>query len=218
VMNLRKRTKAGFPKKMIFRMMKNDREFLRSIEKDHIQGLPLKSFEGKIHLVDSTEKFSSVKVLLKNHPEFGFDTETRPSFRKGQIHKVALLQLATREHAFIFRINRTGIPDFVKNILEDPKIVKIGVAIRDDLKSLNHIRPMKTEGFVDLQQYVTRFEIEDKGLKKLTANILGFRISKRQQVTDWEAEQLSEAQMIYAATDAWVCHQIYRKLTNGHGS
>jgi len=193
-------------------MMKNDREFLRSIEKEHIQGLPLRSFEGKIHLVDSTENFSSVKVLLKNHPEFGFDTETRPSFRKGQIHKVALLQLATREHAFIFRINRTGIPDFVKNILEDPKIVKIGVAIRDDLKSLNHIRPMKTEGFVDLQQYVTRFDIEDKGLKKLTANILGFRISKRYQTSNWEEDVLSVPQLEYAATDAWVCYEIYHRL------
>jgi ribonuclease D len=193
-------------------MIKNDREFQRSIGKDHIQSLPLKSFEGKIHLVDSPGKFSSVKALLKGHPEFGFDTETRPSFRKGRVNKVALLQLSTRERAFIFRINRTGIPDFVKDILEEPKILKIGVAIHDDLKSLNLIKPMKTDGFIDLQKYVARFNIEDKGLKKLTANILGFRISKRCQTSNWEEDVLSIQQLEYAATDAWVCYEIYRRL------
>jgi ribonuclease D len=193
-------------------MMKNDREFERSIEKSDIQSLPLKSFEGMIHLVDHPKMFPAVKALMNNNAEYGFDTETRPSFRKGQVHKVALLQLATREHAFIFRLNRTGIPDFVKNILEDPKIIKIGVAIHDDLKSLKHIRPMNTDGFIDLQHYVARFNIEDKGLKKLTANILGFRISKRYQTSNWEEDVLSEPQLEYAATDAWVCYEIYRRL------
>jgi ribonuclease D len=193
-------------------MMKNDQEFLRSIEKDHIQSLPLKSFEGEIHLVDSPEKFSSARTLLKSFSEFGFDTETRPSFRKGKINKVALLQLATHEHAFIFRINRIGIPDFVRDILEKPKIIKIGVAIHDDVKSLNLIRPIKTDGFIDLQQVVARFNIEDKGLKKLTANILGFRISKRYQTSNWEEDILSLPQLEYAATDAWVCYEIYRRL------
>ena len=193
-------------------MMKNNQEFQRSVEKDHIQSLPLKSFEGKIHLVDSPAKFSSVKALLNGYPILGFDTETRPSFRKGKTYKVALLQLATREHAFIFRIHRTGIPGFVKDILENPKILKIGVAIRDDLKSLNLIKPMKTDGFIDLQQYVAHFNIEDKGLKKLTANILGFRISKRHQTSNWEEDVLSLPQLEYAATDAWVCFEIYRHL------
>ena len=192
--------------------MKNDQEFLRSIEKDHIQSLPLKSFEGEIHLVDTPGKFSSVKTLLKGFREFGFDTETRPSFRKGKINKVALLQLATREHAFIFRINRAGIPDFVKDILENPQVIKVGVAIHDDVKSLNLIKPMRPDGFIDLQQLVARFNIEDKGLKKLTANILGFRISKRYQTSNWEEDVLSLPQLEYAATDAWVCYEIYRRL------
>jgi len=192
--------------------MKNEQEFLRSIEKEHIQSLPLKSFEGEIHLVDTPARFLSVKNLLKGCPEFGFDTETRPTFRKGKINKVAMLQLATREHAFIFRINRTGIPDFVKDILENPMIIKVGVAIHDDVKSLNHIKPMKTGGFIDLQQLVARFNIEDKGLKKLTANILGFRISKRYQTSNWEEDVLSLPQLEYAATDAWVCYEIYRRL------
>lgn len=194
--------------------MKNDPGFQRSMEKDHIKDLPLKSFEGRIHLIEDSRQFSAVKTIMKEFPEFGFDTETRPTFRKGKINKVAMLQLATREHAFLFRINHTGIPDFIKHILEDPAIIKIGVAIHDDLKSLNQIRPMKAGGFVDLQQYVTRFNIEDKGLKKLTANILGFRISKRYQTSNWEEEVLSAPQLEYAATDAWVCYEIYRRLNH----
>jgi len=193
-------------------MMKNDREFQRSVEKDQIQGLPLKSFEGQIYLIDNPGQFPSIKALVNEFQEFGFDTETRPSFRKGRVNKVALLQLATREKAFIFRINKTGIPDFVKDILEDPRLIKVGVAVHDDLKSLNHIRPMHAEGFVDLQQYVGRFNIADKGLKKLTANILGFRISKHYQTSNWEEKVLSVPQLEYAATDAWVCYEIYRRL------
>ncbi len=192
--------------------MKNDNGFLRSIEKDQLQDLPLKCFEGRIHLVNDSRQLSSVKTLLKECREFGFDTETKPSFRKGKVNKVAMLQLATREHAFIFRIIHLGLPDFIKGILEDPDIVKVGVAIHDDLKSLGRIKPMRPEGFIDLQQYVTRFGIEDKGLKKLTANILGFRISKRYQTSNWEDEVLSLPQLEYAATDAWVCHEIYRRL------
>ena len=193
-------------------MMKNNRRFQRTVEKDHIQELPLKSFEGQIYLIDHPRQFHSIKTLLNDYSAFGFDTETRPSFRKGRINKVALLQLATREHAFIFRINRTGIPDFIKVILEDSRIIKAGVAIRDDLKALNHIKPMRTDGFIDLQQYVAQFNIEDKGLKKLTANILGFRISKRYQTSNWEEDVLSVPQLEYAATDAWVCYEIYHRL------
>src|SRR4030042_3582240 len=137
--------KVGFLKKMTFRMMKNNREFQRTVEKDHIQGLPLKSFEGTIHLIDHPRQFHSVKALLNGYPEFGFDTETRPTFRKGRTNKVALLQLATREHAFIFRVNRTGIPDFIKVILEDSRIIKAGGAIRDELKALNQLRPLPTK-------------------------------------------------------------------------
>jgi len=192
--------------------MKNNRRFQRTVEKDHIQELPLKSFEGQIYLIDHPRQFHSIKTLLNDYSAFGFDTETRPSFRKGRINKVALLQLATREHAFIFRINRTGIPDFIKVILEDSRIIKAGVAIRDDLKALNHIKPMRTDGFIDLQQYVAQFNIEDKGLKKLTANILGFRISKRYQTSNWEEDVLSVPQLEYAATDAWVCYEIYHRL------
>ena len=193
-------------------MMRNDNGFQRSVEKEHIQGLPLRGFEGKIHLINHSRQFSAAEVLLREFKVLGFDTETKPSFKKGKVNKVAMLQLATREHAFIFRINHLGIPDFVKDILENPGIIKIGVAIHDDLKSLNQIKSLHSDGFVDLQQYVTRFNIEDKGLKKLTANILGFRISKRYQTSNWEDEVLSLPQLEYAATDAWVCYEMYQRL------
>lgn len=206
--------KVGSLKKMTFHMMKNDKGFHRSIEKEHIQGLPLRSFEGQIHLVDDRRQFSAVKAMIHECEVFGFDTETKPSFRKGRVNRVALLQLATRDQAFIFRLNRIGIPDFVKKVLENQEITKVGVAIHDDLKSLNRIRLMQTDGFIDLQQYVGRFNIEDKGLKKLTANILGFRISKRYQTSNWEEEVLSEPQLEYAATDAWVCYEMYNRLNH----
>lgn len=143
----------------------------------------------------------------------GFDTETRPSFKKGRKNKVSLIQLSNSEIACLIRINRIGIPDELVTILSNPGITKTGVAIHDDIRYLTGIRKFKPAGFIDLQGFVKEYGIQSSGLKKLAAIILGFRISKRQQVTDWEAIQLSEAQQIYAATDAWVCHQIYNKLT-----
>lgn len=206
--------KTGSLKKMILLMMKNDNNFQTTINNELIDNLPLKKFEGQIHLIENLPQFHSIKPLLKSCNEFGFDTETRPSFRKGKINKVALLQLATHEHAFIFRLNKIGVPGFLKFILEDSRITKIGVAIRDDLKAINRISTLRPDGFIDLQQYVTHFNIADKSLKKITAQVLGFRISKRFQTSNWEEETLSLQQLEYAATDAWVCLEIYKKLNH----
>jgi ribonuclease D len=148
-----------------------------------------------------------------NSEVLGFDTETRPSFKKGRKNKVSLIQLANNDFACLIRINRIGIPDELAAILSDPGVIKAGVAIHDDIRFLTGVRKFRPEGFVDLQGFVKEYGIQSSGLKKLAAIILGFRISKRQQVTDWEATELTEAQRIYAATDAWVCHQIYKKLT-----
>jgi ribonuclease D len=143
----------------------------------------------------------------------GFDTETKPSFKKGRKNKVSLIQLADDKNAFLIRINKIGIPEKITEILSDPGIVKCGVAIHDDIKVLSGIRKFNPAGFVDLQPFVKNYGIDSSGLKKLAAIVLGFRISKRMQVTDWESDVLSEAQLVYAATDAWVCYQIYKKLT-----
>jgi ribonuclease D len=180
---------------------------------EEIKELDLSWFAGEMVLVDNMEKFYSVMPRLRRAKVLGFDTETKPSFKKGKINKVSLIQLADKNLACLFRINRIGIPNELIALLADPGIIKAGVAIHDDIKVLSGIKKFSPRGFIDLQVFVKNFRIESSGLKKLTAIILGFRISKRQQVTDWEAAQLSEAQQIYAATDAWVCHQIYSRLT-----
>ena len=173
-------------------------------------------FKGEIVLVDNLKTFFEVFPRLLGLDLLGFDTETRPTFKKGKKNSVSLIQLSTEDLACLFRINKIGIPDELVELLSDPSVIKAGVAVHDDIRFLKGVRKFSPEGFIDLQNFVKDFGIQSSGLKKLAAIVLGFRISKRQQVTDWEAEKLSEAQQIYAATDAWVCHQIYKKLVNGN--
>lgn len=192
--------------------MRSDSFFKPTITKEELNLLPVRSFEGEILLVDTIEKLEKAIPLIYKETLLGFDTETRPSFKKGNVNDVSLLQLATQERVFLFRLNSIGLPNVVKNLLDDKDVLKIGVAIHDDILSLQKLSHFEPKGFIELQQYVKRFGIEDNGLKKLTANILGFKISKRQQTSNWEAEELNQAQISYAATDAWVCYEIYRKL------
>jgi ribonuclease D len=173
-------------------------------------------FKGEIVLVDDLKTFYKVFPRLIGSDLLGFDTETRPTFKKGRKNSVSLIQLSTEYLACLFRINKIGIPDELADLLSDPSVTKAGVAVHDDIRFLKSVRKFTPDGFIDLQTLVKDFGIKSSGLKKLTAIVLGFRISKRQQVTDWEAEELTEAQQIYAATDAWVCHQIYKKLINGN--
>jgi ribonuclease D len=187
-----------------------------NISAEEIKILDLKWFEGEIILVDTFAEFKRVIKILKNSEILGFDTETKPSFRKGRKNEVSLLQLANEKVACLFRLNRIGLPDEMIDLLSDPGIVKSGVAIHDDIKFLMRIRRFTPGGFVDLQGFVKDFGIQSSGLRKLVAIILGFRISKSQQVTDWEALNLTEPQKLYAATDAWVCYKIYRKLTGSY--
>jgi ribonuclease D len=172
-------------------------------------------FKGEIIIVDNLKTFYEAFPRLLRSDLLGFDTETRPTFRKGKKNSVSLIQLSTADLACLFRINKIGIPDDLADLLSNPAVTKAGVAVHDDIRFLKGVRKFSPDGFIDLQNLVKEFGIQSSGLKKLAAIILGFRISKRQQVTDWEAEQLTEAQQIYAATDAWVCYQIYRKLRNG---
>ena len=189
-----------------------NREFAENISIEEIRELEHKWFEGEIVMVDNFSTFKSVIPRLMKSQLLGFDTETKPSFKKGKKNKVSLLQLANKDLACLFRINRIGLPDELLRILSDRDVIKAGVALHDDIKILRHINKFGPEGFVDLQGFVKDYGIQSSGLKKLTAIVLGFRISKSQQVTDWEATALTEAQQIYAATDAWVCREIYNKL------
>jgi len=193
-------------------VMMNDNQYFRAVEDEYIKSLPVKSFPGTICLVDHPSVFEKARHILSRETILGFDTETKPSFKKGRMHSVALLQIATDDHAFLFKLNKISLPSFIVNMLEDKNIIKVGVALRDDLAAINRIKQFSPEGFVDLQRFVKQFGIEDNGLKKLVANVLGFRISKKFQTSNWEQDPLDTEQLNYAATDAWVCRKIYEDL------
>jgi ribonuclease D len=195
--------------------MENNK-YQENISVEELSECELSWFKGEIVLVEELKTFYEVFPRLLGEELLGFDTETKPTFKKGRKNKVSLIQLSTGTLACLFRINKMGLPDELIDLLSDPGVIKAGVAVHDDIRFLKSVKKFEPSGFVDLQSFVKDFGIQSSGLKKLAAIVLGFRISKRQQVTDWEAVQLTEAQEIYAATDAWVCHQIYRKLTNGH--
>lgn len=194
-------------------MSEYTKEFKKSITDDELLELPHSFFEGKIHLIEKVEELTDAVNYLKKQPILGFDTETRPTFKKGQSHQVALLQLSTEDEAFLIRTNMIGLSPGLVKILASPAILKIGVAIRDDIKILQKIAPFKPGGFVELQDLVKDFGIENFSLKKLAAIVHGVRISKSQRLTNWEATVLTEQQQIYAATDAWIACMIYNGLT-----
>ena len=187
--------------------------FYDKIPKEILDELPVRSFEGKIYLIDSKKDIHNAVEDLKNQTLLGFDTETRPVFKKGVYHKVSLLQLATEDKAYLFRLNEIGLPKELANILSDNNIIKTGVAIKDDIKALQKLNRFIPGAFIELQKYVDEFGIEDNGLKKITGNVLGFRISKGARLTNWDNKVLTDTQLKYAATDAWVSYEIYSKLS-----
>ncbi len=186
--------------------------FASAISSEELKALPLSSFTGEIIVVDDPETVPEAVEMLKGIDVLGFDTETKPAFKKGVVNGVALLQLATKDRALIFRLNKTGLPAPLVSLLSDDNVKKVGAAIRDDIKSLQKLSRLKPSGFVELQDMVKEYNITDSGLRKLAGIILGLQISKSQQVSNWGRELLTEAQLIYAATDAWVCYEIYQKL------
>jgi ribonuclease D len=188
--------------------------FIESISPEDLGKLEYASFPGKIHVIDSVgAEFNRAIAYLRSQKVIGFDTETRPCFGPNQPrYGVSLLQLSGPEKAYLFRVKNMGMHRRLCNILADKRIVKVGAAIHDDIRGLQKLHDFQADGFVDLQKIVAEYGIRDKSVKKMTAIILGFRISKTQQLSNWEAETLSEAQCKYAATDAWVCREMYLKL------
>lgn len=183
-----------------------------SVSDDDLRKLPLIQFEGRVTLVDSMQRFRQAIREIDKPAVLGFDTETKPSFRKGRRYRVSLLQLADDKRAWLFRLNMIGMPPELTALLSDERIIKTGVAIHDDIKALRSLAPFEPGGFVDLQTVVAAHGIKQLGLKKLSAIILGYSISKSQQTSNWEAPALTEPQQLYAATDAWVCRKIYLAL------
>ena len=188
--------------------------FVKTIDASEIAGMPLAAFDGQIKVIDKPGKeFDKAILYLKTKKVIGFDTESRPCFSPDQPHYgVSLLQLSGAEKAFLFRIKKLGMQRQLCSILSNPAILKVGAAVTDDVKGLQRYARFKPAGFVDLQKLVWEYGIKDKSVKKMAAIILGVRISKTQQLSNWEADYLSESQQKYAATDAWVCREMYKKL------
>jgi len=187
---------------------------VNSITKEQIAGLPVAKFEGRIVIIQTEAEAQSAIDYLSAFDKVGFDTETRPTFKKGRSHKIALMQLSTEDTCFLFRLNLIGFPDCLLQFLSNPEIKKIGLSLKDDFSAIHKRSELEPQGFVELQAFVKQYEIEDIGLQRVYAIIFGKKISKRQRLTNWETTVLSDAQKMYAALDAWACLKIYNELIN----
>lgn len=202
--------------------MKNKMITLRNkISKQQVAEMPKENFPGRIFVVYTEADARKAVKYLNTHSIVGVDTETRPSFRRGKMHNVALLQISTHDTCFLFRLNHLGLPDFLDEFLRN-NVLKVGLSLRDDFAMLRKRNQgdLREGNWVELQDYVPRFGIEEKSLQKIYALLFGKKISKAQRLSNWEAEVLTEAQQLYAATDAWACVEIYNYLEElrSHGN
>ena len=186
--------------------------FIDKISNEQTALLPAIEFRGEIRIVEQERDIAAACKLLAEQSGIGFDTETRPSFRPGGTFRVSLLQLSTPKVCFLFRLNKIPLAKPILQLLEDKKVLKIGADVAGDLRSLRQIRHFRDGGFVDLQSIASEWGIGEKSLRKLSAIVLGQRVSKAQRLSNWEATTLTDKQQLYAATDAWVCTRIYEQL------
>ena len=186
--------------------------FAQSISNDEVAALEAVQFTGEICVVNTPQSLTEACKHLAKQSIIGFDTETRPSFTAGVTNKVALLQLYGGGKCFLIRLNRVQMTKQLTDILHNPKIAKIGAAVKNDIVGLNKLRHFTAGGFIDLKDIVGKYGIEDKSLRKISGIVLGKKVSKAQRLSNWEAKVLTAQQQIYAATDAWVCVEIYQKL------
>lgn len=182
------------------------------ISKEEVAELETAVFPGRIIVIQSEAEAKKAVSYLEKFELIGFDTETRPSFTKGLVRKIALMQLSTRDTCFLFRLNLIGIPECLIRLLIASEITKIGLSLKDDFAAIRKRIQLEPKGFIELQSFVKKFGIEDNGLQRIYAILFGERISKGQRLSNWEADILTEAQQKYAALDAWACLQIYNKL------
>jgi ribonuclease D len=188
--------------------------FEENISAEEIEELALTAFEGPVSVIDTKDyEFEDSIEYLKHQKVIGFDTETKPCFiHDGPKNPMATLQLSGEDKAFIFRLQHVGLPREVARLLSDENVIKVGAAVRDDVRGLLKFRKFNPKGFVDLQKIAEDYGIMDKSVRKMAAIILGIKVSKAQRLSNWEASRLSGAQIKYAATDAWVCRAMYDKL------
>lgn len=183
-----------------------------TITNEEINALPLGAFQGKIFVIDQENDLPNVFSEINQSAVVGFDTETKPVFVRGHRNNVALMQIALPTKVFLIRVNKTGIQSDITSFLENESVLKAGVALRDDIKGLQRLKKFAPQGIVELAELAKKSGLQEEGVKKLTGLLLGFRVSKTAQTSNWEAAALNEKQIVYAATDAWVCLEIYQKL------
>ena len=186
--------------------------FIDKISNEQTALLPAVEFRGEIRIVEHERDIAAACKTLAEQPVIGFAPETRPSFRPGVTFRVSLLQLSTPTVCYLFRLNKIPLAKPILQLLEDRRVLKIGADVAGDLRSLRQIRHFRDGGFVDLQGIAPEWGIGEKSLRKLSAIVLGRRVSKAQRLSNWEAATLTDKQQLYAATDAWVCTRIYEQL------
>ncbi len=186
--------------------------FVANISNDDVAALEAVHFDGRIEVVETPDALTEACKILSKEKLIGFDTETRPSFQAGVSHKVSLLQLSTANVCFLIRLNKLPLSREIIAILSSNEIKKIGADVRNDISALNKLRHFTANGFIDLQNEVGKYGIEDKSLRKISGIVLGKKVSKAQRLSNWAANKLTPQQQMYAATDAWVCIEIYKQL------
>lgn len=197
--------KTAKKKKKVLSMYEN-------ITKEEVNQLPQRSFPGKIVIISNDNALDEAIREISEFEIVGFDTEKKPNFRRGENNGISILQIAIPEKVFVIKVKNTGLTHLLLDLFENRSIKKIGIGIKDDLINLKEIHPFDPESFVDLNTLVKKIGVQCSGARRLTGLFLNFRISKRYQTSNWEQEILSEGQLKYAATDAWVCLKIYKKL------
>ena len=188
--------------------------FKKYVSKDEIKNYSVEKFNGKISIIDKKKDLLDAYLFLKKQKIIGFDTESRPTFKKGVSSDVSLIQFSTKNEVYLFRINIIGFDDMLIDLINDKKIKKIGIAIFDDIKSLQKIKEFESNSVIDLNKLALNLGFESIGAVKLSILILGFSISKSARLSNWEKKDLTTSQIEYAATDAWICNMIYKKLIN----
>ncbi len=187
-------------------------QYIHTITKEEIAKLSVEEFKGHIITIRTKEEADKAVDYLSIFPVVGFDTETRPSFKKGQHYIISLMQISTEDTCFLFRLNYIGIPESLKNFLKSDSNLKVGLSLRDDFGAIRKRADVELSNFLDLQKYVNQFGIEEASLQKIYAILFSKRITKGQRLTNWEADTLTEPQKKYAALDAWACLKIYNLL------
>ena len=186
--------------------------FTDKLSNEETAQLPAIEFGGTIRIIEQERDIAAACKELAAEPVIGFDTETRPSFRPGVTFRVSLLQLSTPKVCYLFRLNKIPLAKPILQLFENRQLLKIGADVAGDLRSLRQIRHFRDAGFIDLQTIAPQWGIGEKSLRKLSAIVLGQRVSKAQRLSNWEAATLTDKQQLYAATDAWVCIRIYERL------